>query len=233
VVTTAPAELLALVFPRGRAATQDIRVRESVAKSIDRAAIVNFILQKQGEPAAGLLPQWLSGMAFLFNANATPEPAAARKLWAEIVPAPALVLGYDSDDALEQAIAERIAVNGREAGVSISTRALPASAGAQAFSARLVRVRLASASPRAAFSDLLTRFADALDEEVAPLSESATASERYAREEESLRTFRVVPLVHLPRIYGVSNRVRNFEIRAGNSLDGWQLGDVWIERQAQ
>ena len=35
-------------------------------QSIDRAAIVNFILQKTGEPAGGLLPQWSSGTAFLF-----------------------------------------------------------------------------------------------------------------------------------------------------------------------
>jgi peptide/nickel transport system substrate-binding protein len=233
VLTTAPAELLALVFPRGRPSTSDARVREAVARSIDRGAIVNFILQRQGESAAGFLPQWLSGVAFLFNVAATADPPAARKLWSEIVPAPALVLGYDSDDALEQSIAERIAVNAREAGISISARALSPAAAPQTFSARLVRVRLASPSPRAALSDLLDRFADVLGNDVAPLSESATASERYAREEEALHTFRVVPLAHLPRIYGVSNRVRNFEIRTGNSLDGWQLGNVWIAREAQ
>jgi ABC-type transport system substrate-binding protein len=233
VVATSPVDLLALVFPRGSAATSDLRAREAVAKSIDRAAIVNFILQKQGEPAAGLLPQWLSGTEFLFNASSTADPAAARKLWAEIVPAPALVLGYDSDDAIEQAVAERIAVNGREAGVSIAARALPASGSTKAYSALLVRFRLTSASPRASLSDTLARFADELGNDVTPLSESATASERYAREQEALRTIRVVPLVHLPRIYGVSNRVRNFEIRGGDALNGWQLGNVWMEREAQ
>ena len=93
------------------------RVREALALSIDRAAIVNFILQKEGEPAGGLLPQWSSGTAFLFSTAA--DPVHAKELSAQIVPAPKIVLGYDSGDSLEQAVAERIAVNAREAGIQL------------------------------------------------------------------------------------------------------------------
>ena len=66
-----PDELLALVFTGGdepaRGKPVSAKVREALALSIDRAAIVNFILQKEGEPAGGLLPQWSSGTAFLFS----------------------------------------------------------------------------------------------------------------------------------------------------------------------
>ena len=81
-------------------ANRNPRLREAVAQSIDRAAIVNFILQKTGEPAGGLLPQWSSGTAFLFP-TAT-DPARAKELWSQIAPATKLVLGYDSADPLEQ-----------------------------------------------------------------------------------------------------------------------------------
>src|ERR1700732_3970957 len=67
VSTSQPNELLALVFLRGRSGIETARVREAIARCIDRAAIVNFILQKEGEPAGGLLPQWSSGTAFLFS----------------------------------------------------------------------------------------------------------------------------------------------------------------------
>ena len=52
--------------PRVAPIAEDAHAREALARSIDRRAIVNFILQKEGEPAGGLLPQWSNGTAFLF-----------------------------------------------------------------------------------------------------------------------------------------------------------------------
>ena len=78
---------------------------------------MNFILQKQGEPAGGLLPQWSSGTAFLFS-TAADAVRAPRNSWSQIAGSPKIVLGYDSGDALEQTVAERIVVNAREAGIS-------------------------------------------------------------------------------------------------------------------
>jgi hypothetical protein len=42
--------------------TIDVRLRQALAATVDRAALLNFIFQKQGEVAAGLLPNWLSGL---------------------------------------------------------------------------------------------------------------------------------------------------------------------------
>ena len=231
VSVTVPTDLLALVFESDRGPVQDERVREALARSIDRAAIVNFILQKQGEAAASLLPEWLSGTAFLFTAAA--DAAGAHSLWEHIKPSPTLVLRYDSDGALEQAIAERITVDARAAGISITTRAMSAAMKSSDYDVRLVRLRLSSPEPRAALSDLLSVLSPAVSEDVESLPNPASAEEIYNRERESLDGFRIVPLVYLPRIYGVGNRVRNWEIRGGNALEGWQLGNVWVEGEAQ
>jgi ABC-type transport system substrate-binding protein len=236
VETTATLELLAVTFPPGRAASDDIRSRQAVSQSIDRAAIVNLVLQKEGEAAGGLLPQWISGTEFLFSTAA--DPAAARALVKEIAPAPSVVLGYDSGDALEQGVAERIAVNAREAGVGVTAVAIAAPpAGARPerpkFDARIARVPLTSPLPRPALDELLAGFQPVIGAEKLSASDSAGAAEIYAREKAVIETYRVVPIAHLPRVYGVGPRVRNWAIPPGAAMNGLPLADVWLEREAQ
>ena len=67
VESTPPVELLVLVFPLdGARAARCARCARLCRMRIDRAAIVNLVLQKEGEAAGGLLPQWISGTEFLF-----------------------------------------------------------------------------------------------------------------------------------------------------------------------
>jgi peptide/nickel transport system substrate-binding protein len=256
VEVTPPVQLLALIFPPdrsagpnraagpghspGRNAENDARLREAVSRSIDRAAIVNLVLQKEGEPAAGFLPQWISGTEFLFSSAA--DPVAAQTLVKEIAPAPALVLGYDSGDAMEQAVAERIAVNAREAGITVTAAALPAAplasdntvrAEKPKYDARLVRVNLASPLPRPAFAALLAEFSSVLGSVASPLAETADAAEIYAREKAALGTCRVIPIAHLPRVYGLGPRIRNWSIPPGAAMNGLPLADVWLQRETQ
>jgi len=223
--TSAPVELLALVFTPGWAAVEDARVREAVARSIDRGALTNFLLQKQGEPAGGLLPQWLSGYEFLFSAAA--DSGRARQLWSQISPVPPpLVLGYDASDALEKAVAGRVAVNARDAGIVVNTLALTNSA--QNMDARLVRLRIASPEPGAALAALQSELAASLDAAGAtPLPDRATAEDLYARERAFIESFRVVPLVHLPEAYGLSPQVKDW---MPLSWGAWRLADVWLDR---
>jgi hypothetical protein len=237
-----PDELLALVFLKGRTATENARVREGIARCIDRAAIVNFILQKEGEPAGGLLPQWSSGTAFLFPTE--PDARGAKEIWSQISPSPKLVLGYDSADTLEQSVAERIVVNAKEAGISLVSRAIPnpgtasAHAGSEALrgdtihvDARLIRLRMPSPMPRvtlAAFIDVLGPL-DGI--EARPLPENASPEDIYNAERSIISGGRVVPLVWMPQVYGLSARVRDWKQPAAG--ESWPLANVWLDTMTE
>ena len=223
-----PDELLALVFRRSVEPTKTglagARMREAVALSIDRAAIVNFILQKEGEPAGGLLPQWSSGTAFLFSTVA--DVVHAKELSAQIVPAPKIVLGYDSGDSLEQAVAERIAVDAREARVQVTAQAVRRGL-ENATDARLIRLRMQSKSPAVALDSFIDTLAVTTELEKAALPDAASAEDIYNRERAIVNSYRVVPLVWLPRVYGLSGRVRDWTPPGPG--ESWPLADVWLD----
>ena len=130
--SSSPVRVLALVFsPR----FDDARVREALALAVDRSAIHTVLLQRQGEISGALLPQWLSGYAFLFPAAA--DLGRARQLAAGARP---ITLGVI--DAAARPIAERIALNARDAGLSVSVTPQAANA-----DVTLVELRIASADP--------------------------------------------------------------------------------------
>jgi peptide/nickel transport system substrate-binding protein len=213
---SAPVDLVALQFVPGRAATEDVHLREAVALAIDRAAINNVLLQRQGEPTGALLPQWLSGYAFLFPAAA--DLARARELRPSSYAG--LTLAYDPADPLARVLAERVALNARDAGIVMQVAASP-----QAADARIARFRIESSDPAAALAGL----ASALDPAELPrISGAASPEALYAAERGLLDDFRIVPLVDIPDIYALGATVRNWdEARAG----GWPLSAVWIEPQ--
>jgi hypothetical protein len=227
-----PDELLALVFLRGggpkRSRVVDGRVREAIALSIDRAAIVNFILQKEGEPAGGLLPQWSSGTAFLFSTAA--DVVHAKELSAQIVPVPKIVLGYDSGDSLEQAVAERIAVDAREARIQLTAQA--ARPGLEnASDARLIRLRMQSKSPGLALEGFVDTLGTLTKIEEKALPDPASPEDIYNRERAIVSSYRVVPLVWLPRVYGLSGRVRDWTPPGPG--ESWPLADVWLDEPVE
>ena len=230
-----PDELIALVFVGGTRDKTTTPLRQAVSLSIDRAAIANFILQKTGEPASGLLPQWLSGTEFLFAqqpSSTTTGAVRAKELLSQIAAIPKLVLGYDAADPLSQAIAERIAVNAKEAGVTITTQALPAGAAVRASAlsqspvdAMIQRSRLASKTP-----SVDENFAGA--ERLAGIEPPAhtadsTPQDVLDRERAVLATYRIVPLEWVPQVYGLSPRVRNWT--APEPGEAWPFADVWLD----
>jgi ABC-type oligopeptide transport system substrate-binding subunit len=202
--TSAPVDLLALVFD----ASSDERVREAVALSIDRATIHAVLLQKQGVATGAILPQWLSGYAFLFPAARDLD--RARQLGRGAAP---VALAYNPGDLTARLIAERIAVNAREAGLAIH----PVAAGAQTAAARIVRERVN-------WPDLSHALGS-----IAPGGVTAQAAESpqamYAAESELLRDYRIIPLFHLPEIYGLGQRVRGW---GPSRWGGWKLDSVWL-----
>jgi ABC-type transport system substrate-binding protein len=186
-----PTEVLALQF--------DTRVpdavREAVALSIDRSAIHNVILQKQGAASSALLPQWLSGYSFVFDAGR--DVARARSL----ARASTLAFFYDAKDAVIRPVAERIIVNVQEAGITMRASASPGDV-------RLLRLAVTSQDPAISLEDM-----------AAILKMPVSGSSPYEMERSLLDGHRVIPIVHLPKIWTVGARVRNWP----------RLADVWLE----
>ncbi len=215
--TSAPVTLLAIVIDPGRGA-DDARLREALSLSIDRAAIQSVLLQKQGEPAGGLLPEWLSGYAFLFPTAR--DTARARQPASSIPPSAALTLGFDGSDPLARSIAERIAVNAREAG--IRPQVSPQSPRPDL---RLVRVRIGSVEP----ADALAGLASALGlADLPAISDPASPEACYAAERALVEDFRVIPLVHLPEIFASRPAVRTWQTPGLLKTGEWRFEDVWL-----
>ncbi len=216
---SAPVILMALVFERGRAALEQARVREAVALSIDRAAILNVLLQKHGETAGGVLPQWLGGYAMLFPV--VRDVARARQLAGA---APPLSLAYDPADALARMVADRVAVNAREAGLRIT----PAPGGRADI--RLARARIAPALPGPALERAAASL-EVLDVFHAP-SSSALQS-LYGSERGLVEEFRVAPLVHLPELYGATPKLKAWNTKGLLRTGEWRFDDLWLDPEAK
>ena len=174
--SSAPVRILAVVFG---ARVEDARVREALALAVDRAAIHNVLLQRQGEISGALLPQWLSGYAFLFAS--APDMARARALAAS-APGGSRAFSLAVDDPALRPLADRIALNARDAGLTVTVR----TAGLGSADARLVEARIASQDPARALEGV----AEALGQP-AP-GRTTTPEELYSAERALLERFRVV-----------------------------------------
>jgi hypothetical protein len=208
--SSSPVRVLLLMFaPR----VEDPRVREALALSVDRNSIHNVILQRRGEISGALLPQWISGDAFLFPAIT--DVAKARSLLGGVPPAARTLLLGVADPA-NRRIADRIALNARDAGLTVTT-APPGAPG----DVKLVEIRIRSADPAAA----LAAEAAALGQSAPSRVESPEAL--YAAERVLLEGFRVIPLFHLPEVYGVNPRVKGAP--GITPLGEWHFENLWIE----
>lgn len=217
VVSSAPARLLALVFPGG-----DARVRELLALSLDRNAIHAAILRKAGAPAAGLLPQWLSGYALLWEGAA--DTARLQKLRSQIGRTQPLYLAYDPADPLQKAVADRVAVNARDVGLMVNVYAERNASIAAGGRADIVLASLPLGSASAAQS--LAQLAGTAQLEPAELLAASTPEQLYAAEDAALATYKLIPIAHLPHSVWLSSRVRNWK----TTRDGrWNLDEVWLE----
>jgi len=207
--TSSPVRLVALVFGQ----RVDVRVREALALAIDRAAIHTVLLQRQGEITGALLPQWLSGYAFVFPSVA--DVTRARSLTANL-PASSRAFSLRFDDASWQTAAARIALNAREAGLTISIA--PQNAAADV---RLVELRIASVDPARALAEVAAGLG------FAQPALLASPEELLAAERLLLEGFRTVPLFHLPDVYGASPRVKGGP--GISPLGEWRFEHLWVE----
>jgi peptide/nickel transport system substrate-binding protein len=221
-VSSDPVDLFALVVSAPPSTGHTVRLGQAISLAIDRASIADVILQKQGVAAGGLLPNWISGFAHLFPPTFDlPRAkdlmvASGRQLSR---PAP-LMLVYDSSDAEARAVADRVAVNLKEAGilVQVSGQSADGKTKPAAADLRLVRHRIAAPDPAAAISDLLQAFGEAP-------ANIETLEEVYDAERAPIKAFRVIPLVHVSENYGLSPQVRDW---MAPRWGGWDLADVWL-----
>ena len=212
VVTSAPVELMALVSARERQSPEDGKLREALALSIDRNSIRSVVLQGAGEPSGGILPNWVGGYAFVFITDQNLE--RARQLRSEVRQPPAWTLGYDAGDPLARVIAERIALNARDAGLTLQTTT------ASTADLRLVRLTLASLNPQIALAAVASATGLA-----APKLSGNSIDELYQAESGMLQTQRLISLFQLPVSYALSPAVKDWS----QERDGARhLENVWL-----
>jgi ABC-type transport system substrate-binding protein len=234
--TSDPTTLFALRFDDTQPAAADAHLREAFSFALDRGTMANVLLQRQAEPAAALLPQWLSGYAFLFTVDTNLERAKElrRGLPAnEAGGSEPLRLRVDAAGDLPKLLGERVAVNARQASILVQVVAKPAPrAGATPSPApadlpsgvHLFAWRYSSLSPRAELDSLFAAYN--LNE---PSEVNATATDHeqlYARERRVLEDRRVLPLIVQAESVGLAPSVRDWmPARWGE----WHLADVWLD----
>ncbi len=213
-----PQELYLLLL--NPAVSKDLRLRDALSAAIDRNAIETMLLQRDGVAAASLLPQWITGYASLFSSAR--DLRQAQELRRALNDIPLLNLAYDNSDPLARTIAERIALNARDAGIVVR----PASGeGPAANSAeiRLVKIALLSPNPVSDLQDIAAQ----LGADFSSLTMNELSDEQlYEQEYKMLKSLPVVPVAHVARMVAISPRVHDWS--AGR--DGlWRLENVWIE----
>ena len=208
---SAPVELLALLFAREVMSPDEKLLREALALSVERGSIKSVLLQGAGQPAASILPNWMSGYGFVFSVGA--DLARARQAREQVPTVPTWTIGYDSADPVDRLLAERIALNAKDAGLSLQPTV------AATADLRLVRIPLASTDPWIALASVATLAGTSAGKA------GGSVEELYASELAVLATQRVIPLFHLPVSYAALGTLRNWALRPDGS---WTLADAWL-----
>ena len=227
---SSPVTLYALRFDDAQPQSSNQTLREALSLSLDRTTMAGVLLQKQAEPAATLLPQWLSGYAFLFRTEMDLE--RAKQLRASLPPnvaggtSPLLVQPQPPGD-LARLLAERVAVNARQAGLSVQPLAKTVARDGTAHAAELAELHLfawrySSLSP----GEELREFAKAERAQESKESNPSDPDRRYAWERKILEERKLIPLVALPDYVGLAPAVRDWR---PSPWGGWHLADVWLE----
>jgi peptide/nickel transport system substrate-binding protein len=209
---SAPDELMALVFAGVAKSEDETRLRQALALSLDRVALNRVLLQGAGEPAGALLPEWMSGYSFLFPVNA--DVAKALEARGQARQSAPWTLAYDAGDPLARLVAERVALNARDAGIQVQviTSGTP--------DMRLLRVPIPSLDAPLS----LAMVQAALGLTPAKMS-GKSPEELFAAESAVLQSGRVIPLLHLRSGFAMTLSVRNWSM---SPEGGWRPAELWL-----
>jgi peptide/nickel transport system substrate-binding protein len=215
VISSQPQELLALVFAGDARSDAETHARNALALAIDTAALSNVVLQEGGEPTGALLPNWLSGYAFVFPSGGSLE--SARQERGQAHHSVSWTLGHDASDPVAHLVAERILLNARDAGITLQLTSSPNS------DLRLVRIQLPCPDVHVALRELARslnlpqpKFAD------------GSVTELYSAESTLLQTHRVIPLLQIRSAVALRLNVRNLNTRPDGT---WNIRDVWLSAE--
>jgi ABC-type transport system substrate-binding protein len=237
ILLSRPADLLVILFLQpdsgnvpGKKRPVDPRVRQALASAMDRDAISNAMLQKKGAPASGLLPQWLTGYEFLLDSAF--DRARARKIVADsgLGAPPPISLAYDFADPVAKLVAERIAFDSSQAGITVRpygeshVNSVSARASMNA-DAVLLRLPLASLQPSVALAALTKDLG--MDAETASAALGATRPEDLLlAERKALENFRALPVAHVSQALWLNGNAHNWQQLPNGS---WDLDQLWVE----
>lgn len=213
VTSAASIELIAVVFSKDASTPEERQLRQALGLSIERGSIRSVLLQGAGEPSGSLLPTSISGYGFVFPTAS--DIQKARQLRNEVRSVPSWTLGYEGNDSLSRWLAERIALNAKDAGLSLRPT------GAGDADARVMRIPVASADPWVALSEAAARLGL-----TGPKTKGGPVDELYAIEQSALASERVIPLFHLPVCYATAPELKHWTVRADGS---WNLNAAWLE----
>ena len=178
-----------------------------------------MLLKGAGEPAASILPNWMTGYSAVFSAQANPQ--RARALLADSRQ-PALNLSYDPRDPQAQLIAERIALNAREVGITVQVSL----SGAEDL--RLMRVVLPSPDPATSLTEAARQLG--LPQPAFPATprgnplDGRSLDDLYQAERSVLDGYSVIPLFHLPVASAANARVCGWAPDWASIKIGWESG---------
>jgi len=233
---SAPVTLYGLRFDDGQPTPADGKLRQALALSLDRHTMANVLLQKQAKPAAALLPQWLSGYAFLFTMEKDIE--RAKEIRAALPPNAAvdkelLRLRVDASGDLAKLLGERVAVNARQSAIPLQVVNRAGARGSSSATAtsndaapglHLFAWHYSSLSSRVELESFVSTLN--LGESSGSAVYSTDPEQLYALEKRLLEERRVLPLVVLPEYVGLGPNVRDWmPARWGE----WHLADVWLD----
>ncbi len=226
---SAPQTLVALRFDDAFDAPAAAQLREAFWLAMDRDTMANVLLQREAQPAAALLPEWLSGYAFLFESPLNLQRARdLRAAFPAGVPGAMqpLRLRVDASGDIFKLMGERVAVNARQANLLVQV--VPA-VSANVSTPTPVALHLFawhydSLSPHAELEAFVKQLLAGPDLPAATMDiEQLFVQERHMIDER-----RILPLVLLPEYVGIRANVHNWNASAWGD---WRLADVWLDSE--
>ncbi|MFB3903198.1 MAG: ABC transporter substrate-binding protein [Acidobacteriota bacterium] len=228
ILASRPLELMALSFSLPASSPEELDVRRALALAFDRDAILRVLLQRQGEVAGSLLPQWISGYGFLFASGR--DLARARSLIPPLGREPEVQVGYPAFDRLARSICERLALDVQAAGIKLHPVPVQdAAVGSSAAAAMLLRIPIGTLDEKWALAGLVSRLGLRLPER----TDWSRPESVFKAEREILKDARVIPLFHLPACYAAGPRVRYQRAEDIFLTEALHLENVWLENPGQ